>query len=129
LQTKDTILSLQRPDRDINEQIILEDGILFSTQAEQRLGFLKMYDLKGELRWTAHTDYLEKLLVIPDKNLIIGSGYYFPQADNTREYFTIAYDSQTGKIVWSFLTKNAYNPTLVLTDNTSLSTTNLFVIG
>jgi hypothetical protein len=129
LQKKDTLLFLQRPDKQIWNQWILENGILFSTETTPRLSFLKLYDLNGVLRWTAKSDYLEKLLVVADKNLIIGSGYYFLKEGNTRNYFTIAYDSETGEVKWNFSTRKAYNPTQNSSANPNLATSNLFIIG
>ncbi len=129
LQKKDTILSMPRPGNRISNQLILQDRVLFSTQTDQRTGFLELYDFNGKLLWIAQSDYFNKLMVVPDKNLIIGSGYYFPKEDNFRNYFTIAYDLQTGGIKWSFSTTKAYNPTLILTTKTNLDTSSLFTIG
>jgi hypothetical protein len=131
LSNRDTILSLSRPGREIWHQLILKNGILFSTQAEPRFSFIKLYNLKGELLWTAKSDYLEKLLAVPEKNLIIGSGYYFPGGANSKIHFTVAYNLDSGQMTWSFPTLKALYPKL---DSKSakvnfLSTTNLFVVG
>ncbi len=131
LASKDTILSLLRPDRDIWDHQILENGILFSTGAKPRLDFLKLYDFSGKLLWTANSDYLPKLLVVAEKRLIIASGYYFPKDDNTMNYFTVAYDLDSGQMKWSFPTQKAILQTLDLTTFKilSFSTTSLFTIG
>lgn len=127
LQKGDTILELTRANQHIWHQVIMNDGLLFATQSKPRLDYLQLYDLKGRLKWEAPTDYLEKLIDDPEERLIIASGYFFPKEDNTNDYFTVAYDKDSGQIKWSFPTSKVYDSRQMLTSR--VNTSNLFRIA
>ena len=104
----------------------MKNGLLFSTESKPRFGFLKFYNFKGQLQWEAESDYFQKLIIDENENLIIASGYYFPNEDNTRSYFVIAYDRNSGRIRWSFPITKAYDTDQILTSR--VDTSNLFRI-
>lgn len=130
LQRGDTIFSLPvngtRPWHQLRYHLT-DDRILFSGQTLPRLCYLQMFDLKGQLLWEAETDYLDKIMIDPLNDLIIGSGYYFPGKDNTQIYFTVAFDQRTGQMRWSFPTSKVYNERQNLTNGLMVS--NLFIIN
>lgn len=127
LQKGDTILELPRTSRLIWQQLIMNDGLLFATQSKPRLDYLQLYNLEGKLQWEAPSDYLEKLIDDPEERLIIASGYFFPKEDNTRDYFTVAYDMNSGQIKWSFPTSKVYDSRQM--PKSLVNTSNLFRIG
>jgi hypothetical protein len=127
LQKGDTILELPRINQLIWQQLIMKDGLLFATQTKPRLGCLQLYNLKGKLQWETPSDYLEKLIDDSEERLIIASGYFFSKEDNTQDYFTVAYDRNSGQIKWSFPTSKIYDSRQMLTSR--VNTSNLFRIA
>jgi hypothetical protein len=83
LTSKDTILSLLRPDRRIWDQLILEKSILFSTEIKSGLRFLKLYDFNGKLLWTINPGFIGELLAVAKKRLLIAGVCCSSIGDNT----------------------------------------------